>query len=59
VDALLKLRDDLSGRRELGEERGLLLTESYEQVGGLVNEYFQARLLLLPEIVEYLESLPE
>ena len=59
VDALLKLRDDLSGRRELGEERGLLLTESYEQVGGLVNEYFQARLFLLPEIVEYLESLPE
>ena len=59
VDALLKLRDDLSGRRELGEERDALLSESYHRVGALVNEYFESRLLLLPEIVEYLDSLPD
>ncbi len=59
VDALLKLRDDLSGRRELGDERALLLSSSYQQVGTLVNEYFEARLHLLPEIVDYLESLPD
>lgn len=59
VDALLKLRDDLSGRRELGDERDELLSASYHRVGGLVNEYFESRLLLLPEIVEYLDSLPD
>jgi hypothetical protein len=58
VDALLKLRDDLSGRRALGEERDELLRESYLQVGILVNKYFEARLRLMPEIVEYIESLP-
>jgi hypothetical protein len=59
VDALLKLRDDLSGRRTLGEERDDVLRESYIQVGELVNEYFRARLYVLPEIVEYMESLPD
>ena len=59
VDALLRLRDDLSGRRDLGDEREVILKRSYGQVAGLVNEYFQARLYLLPEIVEYLESLAE
>lgn len=59
VDALLKLRDDLSGRRSLGEERDRLLDVSYRQVGELVNEYFWERLSLMPGIVTYLESLPE
>jgi hypothetical protein len=59
VDALLKLRDDLSGRRSLGEERGRLLESSYRQTGALVNEYFRERLLLMPDIVNYLDSLSE
>jgi hypothetical protein len=59
VDALLKLRDDLSGRRALGDERGAILKRSYRQVGDLVNRYFQERLLLMPEIKAYLDSLPE
>ena len=59
VDALLRLRDDLAGRRQLGSERDALLATSYREVGELVNEYFQARLFLLPEIGEYLESLPD
>jgi hypothetical protein len=59
VDALLKLRNDLSGRRDLGESRERLLAESYEMVGGLVNEFFRERLFLMPEIVAYLQSLPD
>jgi hypothetical protein len=57
IDALLKLRDDVAGRRELGDERDKLLRDSYIQVATLVNDYFEARLYLLPEIVEYIESL--
>ncbi len=58
VEALLKLRDDLTGREDLEvEERAELLSRSYAQVGRLVNEYFEARLSLLPEIVDYVQSL--
>lgn len=57
VDALLKLRDDLSGRRELGESRAGLLAESGRLVGELVNEYFRERLFLMPEIRVYVEAL--
>jgi hypothetical protein len=59
VDALLKLRDDLTGRRDLGAARDELLADSYGLVGELVNQYFHERLLLMPEITEYLESLPD
>ncbi|MGD8466100.1 MAG: hypothetical protein PVI09_19755 [Anaerolineae bacterium] len=58
VDALLKLRDDLAGRRMLGAGRAELLSESYQLVGELVNEYFRERLFVLPEIFDYLDSLP-
>lgn len=57
VDALLKLRDDITGRRLLGDERGKVLAESHRHVGGLVNQYFRERLFLMPEIVEYVEAL--
>lgn len=57
VDALLKLRDDLAGRRLLGEEREKVLVESERHVAGLVNQYFEERLFLMPEIAEYLEAL--
>jgi hypothetical protein len=59
VDALLKLRDDLSGRRALGDERERLLAASYRQVADLVNRYFEERLFLMPEIVAYLDALPD
>jgi hypothetical protein len=58
VDTLLKLRDDLSGRRDLGDARDELVTESVLVIGGLVSEYFRERLFLMPEIVAFLESLP-
>jgi len=57
VDALLKLRDDLTGRRLLGEERETVLAESQRHVAELVNQYFEERLFLMPEIAEYVESL--
>jgi hypothetical protein len=57
VDALLRLRDDLTGRRALGAERQVLLRASYVRVGALVNHYFEERLFLLPEIVAYVEAL--
>jgi hypothetical protein len=59
VDALLKLRDDLTGRRSLGEQRGEVLESSSRQVGDLVNRYFKERLLIMPEIVEYLDTLKD
>jgi hypothetical protein len=58
IDALLKLRDDLSGRRELGEARDEVVNESVLVIGGLVSDRFRERLFLMPEIVTYLESLP-
>ncbi len=58
VDALLQLRDDLTGRRALGERREEVVRSSYQKVSDLVNDYFKARLFLLPEIVTYLETLP-
>jgi hypothetical protein len=40
VDALLKLRDDLGGRRDLRSRRNQMLLDSSRLVGALVNEYF-------------------
>jgi hypothetical protein len=57
VDALLRLRDDLSGRRSLGEQRREVVAASYRHVGDLVNRFFEERLLVMPEIVKYLETL--
>jgi hypothetical protein len=59
IDALLKLRDHLTGRRSLGEAREEVLKASYHQVGELVNRYFEERLLVMPEIVSYLETLKQ
>jgi hypothetical protein len=57
VDALLQLRDDLTGRRLLGDQRETVLADSHRQVAELVNRYFQERLFLMPEIAEYVEAL--
>lgn len=57
IDALLKLRDDLTGRRDLHEARAKVVAESIRLVGDLVNQYFQERLAVMPEIMAYIESL--
>jgi hypothetical protein len=57
VDALLRLRDDISGRRVLGEERHRVVARSHQNLMNLVNDYFQTRLRGLPEIQTYLDEL--
>jgi hypothetical protein len=57
VDALLRLRDDITGRRVLGEERHRVVAQSHRNVMKLVNDYFQTRLHGLPEIQAYLDEL--
>ncbi|MGC8873523.1 MAG: hypothetical protein ACP5SI_03625 [Chloroflexia bacterium] len=57
VMALLRLRDDLTGRRQLGEPWNELLARSRQQVIELVNQFFRAKLMGLPEVQAYIESL--
>jgi len=57
VMALIKLRDDITGRVSLGEGWGTLIEESRAKIEGLVNEFFKAKLLGIPEVREFLDSL--
>lgn len=59
VDGLLKLRDDVSGRRGLGDAYAQVVGTTNRLVSDLVNEYFRDRLLLMPEVRLYIESLEE
>jgi hypothetical protein len=57
VSHLLRLRDQLSGRREGG--RDTEVSGVREQTLAAVNEYFRERLVALPAIREYLDRLAE
>jgi hypothetical protein len=57
VMALLRLRDDLTGRRRLGEQWEEVLSESRGRVIELVNRFFREKLMGLPEVRAYIESL--
>jgi hypothetical protein len=46
-------------RRDLGEVREDILSESQRLVGELVSEYFRERLMLMPEIRVYLDTLSD
>lgn len=59
VMALLRLRDDISGLKSLGEEWAALVKSSEENVTRLVNEWFASRLLGMEEIKAYIEALQE
>jgi hypothetical protein len=59
VMALIRLRDDLIGRTNLGDALGELIADSRAKVEGLVNEFFKAKLLGIPEVNEFLDSLEE
>ena len=56
VMELIRLRDDVTGRVKLGEDREALISESREKVEDLVNEYFKEKLLGIPTVKEFLES---
>jgi hypothetical protein len=57
VMALIRLRDDLIGRIDLGEGLGELIEDSRTKVEGLVNEFFRSKLLGISEVKEFLDSL--
>ena len=57
VMALLRLRDDITGWEELAENRDKVIGDSRARVEEVVNEFFGAKLLGIPEVREFLESL--
>jgi hypothetical protein len=59
VMQLIRLRDDLTGWRDLGEERHSLIGDSSAKLGQLVNEFFQDKLLAIPDVQEFIASLGE
>ncbi|MFX1297510.1 MAG: hypothetical protein ACFFD2_21995 [Promethearchaeota archaeon] len=60
VDALMKLRDDITGFTNLpDEEWDQLVSESRFLVVKLVNEYYYSRLKVLPFIVKYIKDIKE
>ena len=59
VMALIRLRDDITGRVKLGKDWSTLITDSRAKVEELVNEFFKVKLLGIPEVQEFLDSLEE
>ena len=57
VSALLRLRDDVTGWMELGEERGEFIADSRDKVESLVNKYFKEKLLAIPDAREFIGAL--
>ncbi|MGD8996775.1 MAG: hypothetical protein PVH80_01590 [Anaerolineae bacterium] len=54
VMALLRLRDDITGWMELGDDRGTLISDSRLKVERLVNKFFKEKLLAIPQAREFL-----
>jgi hypothetical protein len=54
---LLRLRDDITGRKALGHEWEGTLRQMQADINGLVNQYFEERLLAIPQVREYMEAL--
>ncbi len=57
VMALIRLRDDITGRVDLGEDWDTLIADSRAKTEQLVNEFFKVKLLGIPEVQEFLEGL--
>ncbi|MBN1484772.1 MAG: hypothetical protein JXA37_08630 [Chloroflexia bacterium] len=58
VMALLRLRDDMTGRVDLSEEDwDRVILETRGTVVALVNEFFEAKLMAIPQVRQYIESL--
>ncbi|MBN1330910.1 MAG: hypothetical protein JXA54_15670 [Candidatus Heimdallarchaeota archaeon] len=58
VDALMRLRDDITGVADLSsDEWDTIISESRFLVIKLVNEFFHSKLVVLPKIADYLEKL--
>jgi hypothetical protein len=59
VMALVRLRDDLTGRMDLGDGWSELIADSRTKVESLINEFFKAKLMGIPQAKDFLESLEE
>jgi len=57
VSALLRLRDDVTGWMELGDERGQFISDSRLKVESLVNKYFKEKLLGIPDARDFITEL--
>lgn len=57
VMSLLRIRDDVTGRKVLASEWEATLREMQADIGGLVNQYFEERLRALPQVAEYIDML--
>jgi hypothetical protein len=57
VMALIRLRDDITGRKSLGSGWESTLREMQTDINSLVNEFFEERLRAIPEVNAYLDTL--
>ncbi len=57
VMSLIRLRDDVTGRRQLGSAWEGTLREMQANINGLVNLYFEERLRGIPQVADYLAAL--
>ena len=60
VMALIRLRDDITGRVDLSaDDWDALIAQSRAKTEELVNEFFKDKLMGIPEVSEFLDSLEE
>ena len=57
VMSLIRLRDDVTGRAELGDDWRPMLEQMQVDIATLVNTYFMERLNGIPQVREYLAGL--
>ncbi len=57
VMSLIRIRDDVTGRKTLGSGWEATLREMQADIGGLVNQYFEERLRAIPQVDAYIDML--
>ncbi|MGB3714375.1 MAG: hypothetical protein WA996_08095 [Candidatus Promineifilaceae bacterium] len=57
VMSLIRIRDDVTGRRTLASGWEATLREMQADIGGLVNKYFEERLRAIPQVDAYIDML--
>jgi hypothetical protein len=57
VMAMIQMRDSISGRKKIEGGATKLITESRENVEELVNEFFEAKLMAIPGVSDFIQEL--
>ena len=57
VMSLIRIRDDVTGRKTLGSGWESTLREMQADIGGIVNQYFEERLRAIPQVNAYIDML--